>query len=173
MTEPSWTNLWRPQLDPLETVLRAVFVYAFAQLVLRAVGRKELGRYSTYDVVLLFLLTTALRQTLVAEDTSLITGFLSLATLGLMDWLSSYLSFRSTRIANLLQGSVRELVLDGKLNEKAMRRVRMSRDQLMSALRAHGEESLERVRSAYLEPNGKLSFLFKKGAASADGSRAG
>lgn len=160
MPEIDWRGLWIPTLHPLETILRALMVYLFAQLALRAVGRKELSRYATYDVVLLFLLATALRRTLVSNDSSLTTGFLSLATLGAMDWLFSYLSFKSGTAARALLGPVRELVREGQLNERNLRRCHISRDELLSALREHGRESLEGVRAAYLEPSGKITFLF-------------
>ncbi len=57
-----WQAMWSPDIHPLEVALRATLVYLFAQLVMRLIGRKELGRYSNFDVVLLFLVTVALRR---------------------------------------------------------------------------------------------------------------
>jgi uncharacterized membrane protein YcaP (DUF421 family) len=161
MPDFNWHELWTPRMHPLETVVRAALVYLFAQVVLRAVGRKELGRYATYDVVMLFLVATALRRTLVGEDSSLTTGFLSLGALGAMDWVFSLLSFLDARLANVLRGPVLELIRDGRFNERNLRRCRVSRDELLSAVRAHGREGLGGVRSAYLEPSGKITFQFR------------
>jgi uncharacterized membrane protein YcaP (DUF421 family) len=161
MPDFDWPGLFTPTLHPLETVLRAVLVFLFAQVVLRLVGRKELSRYAAFDVVLLFLLSTALRQTLVADDQSVTTGFLSLATLGGMDWLFAYGTYRSRKVARFLLGPTRELVRDGELNRRNLRRTRISDKELYSSLREHGKSDLKEVAVAHLEPDGKLSFQFK------------
>jgi uncharacterized membrane protein YcaP (DUF421 family) len=157
-----WQAMWSPDIHPLEVALRATLVYLFAQLVMRLIGRKELGRYSNFDVVLLFLVTVALRRSIVKEDDSLTTAFVALATLGVWDRLFSWLSSRSRKAAQVLEGSPIELVRDGKLLEDNLRKSLMSKEELLSRLRGNGTESLRRVRAAYMEPDGKVTFLMKK-----------
>lgn len=158
-----WHGLWTPEMHPLEVIFRVSMVYLFAQLVLRLLGRKELGRYATFDLVLLFLLTVCLRRTLVGDDNSLTTGFLALATLGAWDWLFSWLSFRYRGAARMLEGSPRELVREGRLVHHNLRKTHISKRELLSQLRAKGKEDLGQVRAAYLEPNGQVTFLFQQG----------
>ena len=158
-----WHGLWAPEMHPLEVIVRVSMVYLFAQLVLRLLGRKEMGRYSTFDVTLLFLLTVCLRRTLVGDDNSLTTGFLALATLGGWDWFFSWLSFRSRGASRVLEGSPRELVHEGELVHDNLRKTRISERELLSQLRAKGKEDLKQVREAWLEPNGQVTFLFQEG----------
>jgi uncharacterized membrane protein YcaP (DUF421 family) len=158
-----WHGLWAPEMHPLEVIVRVSLVYLFSQLVLRALGRKELGRYSTFDLTLLFLLTVCLRRTLVGEDDSLTTGFLALATLGGWDWLFSWLSFRYRGAGRVLEGRPVELVREGELVHDNLRRTRISQRELLSQLRTKGKEDLSEVRQAWLEPNGQVTFLFQKG----------
>lgn len=149
-------------MHPLEVVLRATLIYFFAQVVMRLIGRKELGRYSNFDVALLFLVTVALRRSMVRDDDSLTTAFVALATLGAWDRFFSWLSSRSRKAAQVLEGTPVELVRDGKLLERNMRKSLISKEELLSRLRSQGTESLRRVRAAYMEPDGKVTFLMKK-----------
>ncbi len=158
-----WHSIWVPQLHPLEVVFRVSMVFLFAQLVLRLLGRKELGRYSTFDLALIFLLTVCLRRTLVADDDSLTTGFIALGTLGAWDRLFSWLSFRYRRAARVLEGRPLELVREGALVHENLSKTHISRDELFSQLRSHGRDDLRAVRAAFLEPNGRVTFLFREG----------
>lgn len=157
-----WQGLWSPDLNPFEVVFRASAVYLFAQLVLRLTGRKEFGRSSTFDIVVLLIISVSLRKSIVADDDSLTTGFLALATLGAWDRFFSWLAMRSHKAEVLLNGKPIELVREGRVNERNLRKSLLSRDELLSRLREQGTESIRKVRLAYLEPDGKVTFLMKK-----------
>jgi uncharacterized membrane protein YcaP (DUF421 family) len=157
-----WHGIWAPEMHPLEVIFRVSMVFLFSQLVLRLLGRKELGRYSTFDLALLFLLTVCLRRTLVGDDDSLTTGFLALATLGAWDRFFSWLSFRDRGAARMLEGRPLELVHEGELVHENLRKSRISRRELLSQLRSRGRDDLGSVRAAFLEPNGRVTFLFRE-----------
>src|SRR5512142_3167749 len=97
----TFTGLFAPELPPWEVALRAAFVYVFIQLIFRAVGRKELGRWGLPDVVLLFLLGTSVRTSIVGKDASLTSAMIGLSTIALLDWLLSTATARSDRLADL------------------------------------------------------------------------
>ncbi|MFI5290354.1 MAG: DUF421 domain-containing protein [Polyangia bacterium] len=157
----SWQELWVPTWSPGTVIFRAAVVYLFVQLVFRCVGRKELARYSTFDIAVLFLITVAVRQSIVGNDTSLTTAFLALTTIVVVDWALSYLSFRSPLAARILEGPIPKLVSDGRTDERALHRNRISREQLLAYLREHGHTSLDEVAEARLERNGHVSFVFR------------
>ncbi|WP_426752735.1 DUF421 domain-containing protein [Myxococcus sp. Y35] len=157
-----WHGLWVPDLHPLEVIIRVSLVFLFVQFVLRLIGRKELGRYASFDLALLFLLTVCLRMTIVANDDSLTTGFIALATMGAWDRFFSWLAFRSRRAAGVLEGQPMELIREGSLLHGNLRKSRISRNELLSQLRAHGRNDLHAVHAAFLEPNGKVTFLFRE-----------
>jgi uncharacterized membrane protein YcaP (DUF421 family) len=158
-----WTAMWKPELSPLEIVLRAVIVYLAALSLFRVVGRKELARYSPFDFLLILLVSQALRQTLVASDKSLTSGLLSLVTLLSLDLLFSWSSFRSRRIAALVQGRPRKLVEDGRPIDQELRHSRFTVDDLRARLRRYGIDRLEAVESAWLERDGNVTFVLRFG----------
>jgi uncharacterized membrane protein YcaP (DUF421 family) len=154
-----WHQLWAPQWSPQEVILRATVVYAFTLTLVRVVGRKELSRYATHDLVLLFLIATAVRQTMVGTDTSLTSGLVALATITAWDTLLSYAVYRSRRTAVIVDRKLRRLIRNGHIQDEELRRVRISREELVSLLRRHGHEDLGRVRDAYMERSGRVTFV--------------
>ena len=155
-----WAGMWQPQRSPVETVLRGLVVYVFVHAAFRIVGRRELRQHTAYAIVLLFLVGVALRQTIVGSDPSLTTGMIGFGTLLAADALARWLTWASPRAALFINGPVRELVRDGQVNERDMRREHVSREQLLAALRHHGRERLDEVHLATLEPSGHISFVF-------------
>jgi uncharacterized membrane protein YcaP (DUF421 family) len=155
-------SLWSPELSPLEVIFRAAAVYVFIQLLFRAVGRKELGRWGASDVVLLFLIATAARKSIVADDSSLTTAMIGLATIVGLDAVLSTLTARSTRAADLIEGPVRQLVRDGALQRDVMRKTRISEDVLLAHVREKGKESLADVKDAFLERSGKVTVVLRE-----------
>jgi uncharacterized membrane protein YcaP (DUF421 family) len=155
--------MWSPELPPHEVALRAAVIYVFVQLLFRLAGRKELGRWGPSDVALLFLITTAARQSIVGDDPSLTSAMVGLATLVGLDWLLSFLASRSRRAADLLEGPVRQLVRDGELQRDVMRRTRITEDQLLAHVRDKGKESLRDVKDAFLERSGKVTIVLRDG----------
>ncbi|MFY3742505.1 DUF421 domain-containing protein [Anaeromyxobacter sp. Red801] len=156
--------LWRPELPPWEVVFRAAFVYLFVQLLFRLVGRKEFARWGVSDIVLLFLITTAARKSIVADDASLTTAVVALTTLIGLDWLFSLLTSRSRRAADLFEGRIRQLVRDGALQRDVMRATRVSEDELLAHVRRLGKESLRDVKDAFLERSGSITIVLRGGA---------
>jgi uncharacterized membrane protein YcaP (DUF421 family) len=155
-------RMWVPELPPHEVVFRATVVYVFIQVLFRVVGRKEFGRWGASDIVLLFLITTAARETIVASDHSLTSAMIGLATIVFLDWLLSVATSRSRRAADLVEGRVRQLVKDGELRREVMRRTRISEDELLAEVRQRGGESLAEVKDAFLERSGKVTIVLRR-----------
>jgi len=154
-----WSGLWEIQQPVAETVIRSSVVYLVVHLLLRLAGRKELSRYSSFDVAVLFLIGVAVRRAMTVDDASLTTATLALATIILWEVFFSWLGFRSTLAATLLKGRPRLLVKDGVPMEAELRTCRISMDELVARGREAGLANLTGVAEAYLETNGKISFV--------------
>jgi uncharacterized membrane protein YcaP (DUF421 family) len=151
--------LWVPTWSPAEVVLRATLVYFFTVAAFRLAGRKELSRYATHDIVLLFLIAVATRQTVVGNDTSVTAGLVALSTIVGWDILLSRLVYRSRRVAQIIDGKIRRLIHQGTFDETELKRARLSREELVSLLRRHGHQDLHRVQEAFLERSGRVTFV--------------
>ncbi len=158
----SLTDLFVPTLSPGETILRASFVYLVLLVLYRVFGRTQLSRHAGFDVAVLFLVGTALRKTIVADDGTLTTGVLALTTLFALDWLVSFVTWRRSGLAILVEGRPIQIVKDGQPIERALRRTRINVHELRDRLREHGTEDLSRVRAAFVERDGKVTVLVKE-----------
>jgi uncharacterized membrane protein YcaP (DUF421 family) len=156
-----WAGLWRTEQPPLETIVRASLIYLAVHFLLRIAGRKELSRYSSFDLAVIFLVTVAVRRAITVDDASISTAVLALATLILWNTFFSWLSFRSQVAAKLLKGAPRLLIQNGRLLEDALRESRIGMDEIQARLRVYGTQDLSTVHEAYLETDGKITFVLK------------
>jgi uncharacterized membrane protein YcaP (DUF421 family) len=156
-----WPSLWAPKLHPAETVLRAALVYLFTLVIFRVAGRKAIGRWGVPEVVLVLLVTVAVRRSIVVDDESITTAMIALATLAALDRLLGSFSRRSLRAADMIEGPVIPLVRDGVIDREGMARARLAEDELLSRVRAHGHTSLDEIRLAWFERSGEVTIVFR------------
>ncbi len=152
-------DLFVPTLSPLEVVFRVAFVYLVMLLLFRVFGRTQNARHAGFDVVVLFLVGTALRKTLVVDDGSLTTGIVAILTLFSLDWLMSFVTWRSERLSFIVEGRPRRIVKDGAPCEDGLRRSRINLHELHEKLRTKGTEDVSRVKAAYVERDGQVSVV--------------
>jgi uncharacterized membrane protein YcaP (DUF421 family) len=157
----SFDELFVPTLSPVEVIFRAAVVYGALLVLFRVFARTQMSRHAGFDVAVMFLVGTALRKTLVADDETLTTGILALATLFALDRLVSYATWKRSSIALLVEGRPIQIVKDGAPIEQALRRTRINVHELREHLRANGTEDLSKVRAAFVERDGKVTFLMK------------
>ncbi|HEY0840460.1 MAG TPA: YetF domain-containing protein [Vulgatibacter sp.] len=159
----SWESLWKPDLHPLEVALRAALVYLVVMLVFRLIPRKELARFSPIDIILLTLVTVALRKSIVGDDDSLTAGFVALATIVLINQALHALARRNHWWSDRVQGRRLQLMKDGEIIPGGLRLAKVTEDELLSRLRGYGTDKISRVESAYMERDGKITFVFRDG----------
>jgi uncharacterized membrane protein YcaP (DUF421 family) len=147
------------ETSPVEIVARAAVIYFFLLILLRVIGRHEFGQLSTFDLILLLIISESVSNALSAGDRSLLTGIISAATLITIDLAMDFLKYKSSFIRGLFSGHAVKLVEYGRVNRKNMRRELMTKDDLMEGLREQGVERIEEVREAYLESDGTISVL--------------
>jgi uncharacterized membrane protein YcaP (DUF421 family) len=157
----SLADLFVPTVSPPEVVFRAAFVYALMLVLFRVFGRAQNARHAGFDVVVLFLVGTALRKTIVADDESLTSGAIAICTLFALDWAMSFVTWRNETLSFVVEGRPRLIVKDGRPVEDALRRSRINPHELREKLRAKGTEDVARVRAAYVERDGRITVLLR------------
>lgn len=145
----------------MDLVLRATFVFFLILLVTRAVGRRELGQLAPGDFILLIVIGDLVQQGVTQSDESLTGATIVICTLSVLTVGTAYLSFRFRRLRPLLEGDPIVLIADGEVRERALRRQRITDDELAAEARQQSIGSLDDVRFAILESSGKISFITK------------
>jgi uncharacterized membrane protein YcaP (DUF421 family) len=143
----------------MDLVLRTVYVFVLVFVVTRAVGRRELSSMEPFDLILLVVLGDLVQQGVTQSDYSLTGTTTVIATIAALTVGTAYLSFRFRRLRPILEGDPVILIADGKLLERNVRRQRITVEELHAEARQQSIPSLDDVRYAVLESNGKISFL--------------
>jgi len=140
-------------------VLRAIAVYAVLMVLIRLSGKRTMGQFTPFDMLLIVLLGNAMQNSLLGEDTSLGGGVLLAVTLVTVNWCVAFVTSRSSRAERVVEGVPVVLARDGQLFRSVLRRELVSEDDFDEALRQHGQMTLADVRIALLETNGSISVV--------------
>jgi uncharacterized membrane protein YcaP (DUF421 family) len=149
-------------LPVVEKILRAAAVYFFLIVVLRWVGKRELGQQNTLDLVVLLLIANAVQNAIIGVDNSFTGSVISVGTLVVLNETINRAAFFSQTLSWLLDGSEEYLIEDGKPVRRALLRSGISLPELRAIARRQGYADLSEVHTAILEANGVVS-MFKKG----------
>lgn len=145
-----------------EFVVRGVVVYAFLLFFLRLTGRRQIGQYDPFDLILLLILSNAVQNSMSAGDNSLIGGLISALTLIGCHVLMARLTWRHPRLARLIDGKPQVLIRAGTLDEGLMRAERLTTDDVHAALRAAGCLHTHEVERATIETNGQITVVLRQ-----------
>jgi uncharacterized membrane protein YcaP (DUF421 family) len=142
----------------MDLVFRTVFVFFLIFVVTRAVGRRELSSMEPFDMILLVVIGDLVQQGVTQSDYSLTGATTVISTIALLTVFTAWLSYRVRRLRPVLEGEPVVLVVDGEVLDRNLERERMTREELEAEARQQQISSLDDVRFAVLETNGKISF---------------
>lgn len=149
-------------MELAEAFFRTLFIYLFILLVMRLMGKREIGKLSVFDLVVSIMIADLAVISIENGDQSLVHGILPIVTLMVTQIGLSYLSLKSRTVRNLVDGKPAVLIKDGRIQEKEMARNRYNLDDLMAQLREKNISNIADVEYAILETSGKLSVFPKE-----------
>lgn len=164
-------SLFEITVDPLELVLRGTVMYWFLFLLLRFVLRRDIGSIGIADVLLLVVIADAAQNAMSGGYESITEGIILVGTIAAWNWGLDLLAYRFRSVRNLLEAKPMELVRDGKLLRRNMRREYITSDEIMAKLREHGIDKLEAVKVATMESDGEITVIKHDGQAREGPSR--
>lgn len=143
-------------------IIRSIIIYLFIFLILRMAGRRTVSEMTTFDLVLVLIISEAIQQALINDDHSIIGGMLAIVTLVFIDIIVSIVCNKSPIIDKLINGSPMFLLENGKLYLDRMQKARIQMDDILEAGRkTYGIENLDEIKSAILEKDGSISIIPK------------
>jgi uncharacterized membrane protein YcaP (DUF421 family) len=144
----------------LLTALRATFVYFFLLLVVRVLGKREVGATSAFDLIVALILGEVVDE-IIYGDVTMLQGVTAIVVVALWHLVNSWASFKSQFIDRLTGAPPTVMVRNGQIQRKNLARERLNEEELLSELRMMGVEDPKEVKQATLEPNGKISVLLE------------
>lgn len=140
-------------------VLRACVVYFILLAMIRMTGKRTMGQFTPFDMLLVVLLGNAVQNALLGEDTSVGGGLLLAATLIALNWLVGLVSARSPKVERWVEGSPVLLAREGQVYRDVLRRELISREDFEKAMREAGCLDMVDIRLAVLENNGHITVV--------------
>jgi len=144
----------------MDTVLRSAAVYIFLLVIFRISGKRSLSQITTFDFVLLLIISEATQQALVGNDFSIVNTGVVVASLVVLDLTFSRMENRWTTFGRVV-GSLPVVVVEyGHLLEDRAKREGVTLPEILTAGReTHGLERLDQFKYAILERHGGISVV--------------
>lgn len=146
----------------METVLRGFAIYVVLLVIVRLSGRRTLAQMTPFDLVLLLIIAETTQQALLGDDFSITNAFVLIVTLFGIDIALSYLKKGHSGLGLVIDGTPTILMSHGQPDERALRRARISIDDVLKAARIQqGVERQDQIKFAVLEASGEISIVPK------------
>lgn len=142
-------------------VLRTVLVYFFILFIMRMMGKREIGKLSVFDLVVSIMIAELAVLSIDEIEAPMINSLTPIIVLVLTQMVISFLSLKSQKVREILDGKPSILIENGKIREKELKKQRYNLDDLMLQLRQNHIHSINQVEFAILEPSGRLTILPK------------
>jgi uncharacterized membrane protein YcaP (DUF421 family) len=146
----------------MDIVLRGAVIYLFLLAIFRIAGKRALAQITTFDFVLLLIVSEVTQQALVGDDYSITNALLLIITLVGLDIGLSLWKQRSSKLEQLVDGVPLIIVEDGTPFKDRMDKSRVDEADVLSAARhLHGLERMDQIKYAVLERSGGISIVPK------------
>jgi uncharacterized membrane protein YcaP (DUF421 family) len=146
----------------MNPVIRGLAVYLFVFIIFRILGKRTLSEVTTFDFVLLLIISEATTDALIGEDYSLMACFIMVCTLVGTDYIFSWLKEKSPWFQTVADSAPLVIVDQGKPLKKRMEKTKVDEHDVLEAARElHGLQSMDDVKYAVLERDGTISIIPK------------
>ena len=143
-------------IGPGEKAVRTAAVYLVLLVLLHLSGKRQLAQLNSFDLVVLLLLSNVVQNAIIGADNSLLGGLLGALILVGANYALVRGAFMSPRFGKAIQGGGTTVFENGDVDEQALRRLALTREELIAGLRRQGLE-LDDVERATLEPEGTFN----------------
>jgi uncharacterized membrane protein YcaP (DUF421 family) len=147
----------------MDIVLRATVIFIALYLLVRLMGKRELGQMTPFELIVLVVIGDLIQQGVTQNDFSLTGAIIAISTIAFLALVMSWASYLWPRAERLLEGEPRVIVRDGELLAANLRRNRLTTNEIESEMRLAGIAHMTDVKWAILEPRGKISFIERGG----------
>ena len=152
----------------MDAVLRIIVMYGFLVLVFRIAGSRALSEATTFDLLMLLIISETTQQAMVDNDHSMTHAFILILTLVGIDIALSAWKQRSKRVERILEGLPVILIEDGKVLQDRLDNTRVDETDILEAARElRGLERIDEIKYAVLERSGAITIIPKEKSASA------
>lgn len=148
-------------MDWLGLSWRTILMYAIVFIVLRLMGKREIGKLSVFDLVISVMIAELAVIEIEDPDNDLMHGIIPIIILLIVQLITAFISIKSRKLRLIFDGKPSVIIAKGQIYKDELLKQRYNLDDLMVQLREQGIASINDVDFAILETSGKLSVIPK------------
>lgn len=145
----------------LITFFRAIFLYIIVLIVMRAMGKREIGQLQPFELAISIMIADLASIPMTEIGIPITNGIIPILGLLIMHLIISYINLKSIKLREIICGKPRILIYRGKIDEKALKKERFTINELQERLRGKDVMNLADVEFAILETNGEITVILK------------
>lgn len=145
------------------TLLRTLILYIVIMVAMRIMGKRQVGDMQPSDLVVSLLISEIAAMPIDNIDRPIVNGIIAVFLLVFLEMALACISLKSGKLRRAVNGAPVIIINRGKVDRSALKRLRITTDELLEALRGQGFFDISTVQYAIIEPNGQLSVLEKSG----------
>ena len=142
-------------------ICRTIIIYLCVLFAMRLMGKRQLGELQPEELVSTILISNLASISIESEEVPITSSLIPLFLIAALQLLGTVLSIRSQKFINFLSGRPKTVILDGQIDQKALRMLRLTTADLMEALRGKNIFDPREVSYAVIETNGTLSAALR------------
>lgn len=154
-----WVMSWNEIGD---AVLSAILFYILIVVAVRLFGKRSTAQLNNFDWIINITVGSLAASGILLETVPVVRAALAILTIMSLQFAMTWMALRYDRISNLIKASPTLLTHRGEYLEDAMRKTRISHEEICAVLREHGIAELKEANWVVLETDGKLTVIPKK-----------
>ncbi len=143
------------------TAIRTVLIYILIIVAMRIMGKRQLGELQPIELVVTLLISDLASVPMQDSGTPLLSGIIPIFILVALELLLSAIMLKSTRFSHLVSGNPIVVIQNGELQQPALKKLRMTVEDLGESLRQQGIFNPDDLEFALMEPSGHISVVMK------------
>lgn len=140
------------------TAARGVLVYVVMLIVIRLLGKRTVGNFSAFDLLVALMLGEVVDE-IIYGDVTIAQGMVAILVIALCKYLTAWLTSRNHGLNRLLEGTPTEIVRNGEFVREGLRSEAMNELEVLAALRLNDVSDMREVKSAIMEVDGQVSVI--------------
>lgn len=145
----------------LMSVVRTFVLYAVVILCIRLMGKRQVGDLQPSELVVTMMIAELASIPMQDLDRPVINGVIAILVLTFIEIVLSVITLKSPFLRKILEGKSAIIIKDGVIDQKMMKKLRITVDDLLEGIRQEGVFSIDTVDFAIMETNGKLTVQKK------------
>ena len=154
-----WGSIFGLKMPIGEVLVRGTVAYLALVLVLRFGARRQFSTLAVTDLLVIILIGDAVQNAIISTSTSITDGIMLVIVIVFWSYTLDWLGFRYPKIERLLHPPALPIIKHGKIIQRNMRHELLTIDDLHAAMREEGVDKLSNIKVAFMESDGKISFV--------------